>query len=345
MSSNEVHSVTVDPALVSVIVVNCNGAEDLSECLRSIRDSQPEPLEVIVVDNGSTDGSDAVIKGASLMSAIPIRCVALEENLGPAAARNIGVARAQGEYLAFLDNDTVVNSDWLVEALATMSQLGAACVQCKLVLKANPDLLDSVGYLAGPLGFPRHLVRIGEPDREELRVPRMLFGVKSAAMVMAREAFERAGGFDPTFFIYGEETDLCWRIMRTGGKIALAPTSIVRHRSAGTKVFMAPRAADLLYRCGTRNYIRVVAKNAPWWRLLTDLPGQILVWAAVSVFLQLRGDADSARLVRRGVSEGVRELPRVLDERRNSAHPFIEPPRGLRMGFTLGYLRRTARAV
>lgn len=329
---------------VSVVVVNCNGGAETASCVRSLVASNPPPSEIIVVDNGSTDGSAALIQGLGITE-IPLRIIELATNRGPAEARNIGAERATGNVLAFLDNDTTAQPDWLGEALRIMGSLRADCIQCKLVLASDRTRLDSLGYLIGPFGFPRHLVRTGARDRLDLDKPRQLFGVKSAGMVISRRAFVQAGAFDPAFFIYGEETDLCWRVIRNGGSVVLAPRSIVFHNAGGTGRLLPRKSAELLYRGGPRNYIRMVAKNTVRRRIVIDLSGQVVIWSAVAMSQALRGKFAAARLILLGVADGLRELPQLIRGRRETSLPFIEVPRNLKMGIGLGYIWKALRAA
>ena len=329
---------------VSVVVVNRNGADSTVACVQSIQRSKPRPVELVVVDNGSADGSLVALRGVGNVG-VPCRIISLSENRGPAAARNLGVSSTYGEILAFVDNDAVVQEDWLEHAIASMSAQGLDCVQCKLLFSANEPIIDSLGYLAGPFGFPRHLVRPGDLDNGQFDEDRELFGVKSAGMLVKRLAFTRAGGFDERFFIYGEETDLCWRMMRIGARIGLSAKSIVYHRPGGSHRFFPVQARELLYRGGTRNYIRMVVKNTTNRRLLFDVSGQVIVWLGVAGYQACRGKWSAAKLIVRGITDAMAELPSLLRDRRSTTLPFVPTPRELRMGLTPAYIWRTAKAV
>jgi hypothetical protein len=329
---------------VTVVVVTCNGGDETVNCLRSIAASEPPPAEIVLVDNGSTDGTRELIAG-SYQGRVPVTGVWLSTNVGLAEARNIGVRQVSTPFIAFLDNDTIVSPTWLKAALETMETHGADCAQCKLVIGHDYRRIDSLGYLLGPFGFPRHIVRPGAIDRPEYQRPRLLFGVKAAGMVVRRQALAKAGGFDPAFFIYGEETDFCWRLLRAGGKIVFAPGSIVFHNAGGTRRFL-PREADmLLYRGGTRNYIRMVAKNSPPKRLVLDVAGQVSIWIGLAALQALRGRFASSRLILRGILDGVALLPSVIDGRRRSTLPYLDIPRDLRMGFNVRYVWKIVKAV
>ena len=331
-------------APVTAVVINCNGGHAAPRCLNSVAASDPPPELLVLVDNGSTDGTRSLID-AQYRGAVPLDTVWLPTNVGLAAARNIGSLRATTRLIAFLDNDTVVFSTWLKFALETMAAFEADCVQCRLVIGADPARLDSLGYLLGPFGFPRHLVRPGAMDSPKYDRPRLLFGVKAAAMLIAKQALERVGGFDPAFFIYGEETDLCWRLLRSGSRVVLAPESRVLHFSGGTRRFLPTQADELLYRGGTRNYIRMVAKNAPAPGVLADLVGQLVIWLGLAAVQAARGKFTCARLIALGVIDGLASLPEVMRARHSSPLPYVQAPRELRMQFSLAYLWRIVRAV
>jgi GT2 family glycosyltransferase len=332
------------PLPVTVVVVNCNGGQDTLKCLRSVAASNPAPERFVLVDNGSTDGTRDLIE-TSYNGPVPLSTVWLPTNVGPAEARNIGARYASSAYIAFLDNDTVVCKSWLKEALATAVAFQADCVQCKLLQGSDSSRIDSLGYLLGPCGFPRHIVRQGATDGPELQRPRLLFGVKSAAMVIGREAFAKAGGFDAFFFIYGEETDLCWRVLRSGGRIVLSPQSVVIHNAGGTRRFLPQQANTLLYRLGTRNYIRMVAKNSPPRRVFVDLAGHIAIWLGTAALQTSRGRFQRARLILQGVVDALVMLPNVMRARKESSLPYVELPNELRMRFTMQYIWRTVRAI
>jgi GT2 family glycosyltransferase len=163
--------------------------------------------------------------------------------------------------------------------------------------------------------------------------------------MITRELFEMCGAFDPTFFIYGDETDLCWRILRGGGEIAFAPASVVFHGFGGTKRFLPDRSRELLYREGTRNYVRMVAKNQHPRYLLRDVAGQLAAWTGVALFHALRFRLVEAALVGRGILDAVGELPALLRSRRTSPLPFVKVPDELKARFTVRYVLKVARAI
>ena len=138
--------------LVSVIIVNHNGIEFVEACLRSILASLYQNIEIIFVDNGSSDGSLEYVREA-FGNQKQLRIIENSASLGPAVGRNRGAKVSRGAYLAFLDNDTKVQPNWLSELIKVFEQddsIGAA--QSKL-LRMETNFYDCAGDYLGPLGF------------------------------------------------------------------------------------------------------------------------------------------------------------------------------------------------
>ena len=196
-------------ARVSAIVPVYNASATIEGCLRSL-DGQtldPADYEVIVVDDGSTDGSRAVVR--SFVSGARARFTVVEqtENRGPAAARNAGIATATAPVLAFTDSDCQVAPDWLERALARLEE--------------ETDAAGVEGR-TDPLGEPSALTH-------QMRNPTGgLF--MTCNMVYRREPVERAGGFDERFRLaWLEDSDLAFAIMEDGGRIVWDPDVVVNH--------------------------------------------------------------------------------------------------------------------
>ena len=333
-----------DLSTVSVVVVNFNAAAELDACLRALRSCDPAPKEVILVDNGSSDRSPEVAAGHAA-EFDRLKVVSLSQNKGLNVARNAGIEAASGDVVAFVDNDATVAPDWIPAALDTMRELDSDALQCKLLLRHDPTLVDSVGYLVGPFGFPRHIARPGTRDGSAFDHPRYVFGAKGAGMMFRRSLLEAIGGFDPSYFLYGDETEIFWRIFRAGGTVAYAPRSIIFHAAGGTQRILSDIAEDLLYREGTRNYIRLIAKNQHPRRVALDVFGQAAVWTVVALVQLFRRKVRSSRLILRGVLQGLREIPMIAKARRRDPLPFRRIPRSLRARLTLTYMRQISRAL
>lgn len=286
---------------VSVIIVNYNGKRYVDRCVAAVFRNVHPNYEVIVVDNGSDDGSVPLLR-TQYGSRDNFKLVVLGLNFGPAAARNKAIEKATGKYLALLDNDTVPESDWLIEPVKAMeadATLGAC--QCKLLLLNNPKQLDYTGDYISQYGFLVQRVETGETDvgQSDKRVE--ILSAKSAAMIISRQAFDRAGGFDPDYFIYVEETDLGWRTWLAGFRIIFIPESRVLHEF-GTSLVILPSKQNFLSKFhGTKNYIMTLAKNFGTANYSTVIPIHVFLWLAMAIMLCFKGQSESSLYITKGI--------------------------------------------
>ena len=214
--------------LVSIVIVNFNGGEMLIQCLKSVFNSKYEPIEVILVDNKSTDGSVAIAE--KLFSEKPnFKVVKLPRNVGFAQGNNVGIRYCKGKYIVFLNNDTVVDPLWLdklVEVMEKDESVGVA--QSKLLQLNNTPLFDSTGDFIDSycLSFRRGY---GEEDHGQYDRIEEVFSARGAAMIVRAYVLREVGAFDPDLFGSCEDIDLCWRVRLRGYKVLYVPQSIVYH--------------------------------------------------------------------------------------------------------------------
>ena len=218
---------------VSVIMVNFNGKADLENCLPSVFNTDYPNFELIIIDNGSTDGSRAILRELC-ENENKLKIVFSAQNLGFAEANNVAYASAEGEFIALLNCDTVVSSNWLKELIETLTKdktIGIA--QSKLLCLYDPALIDSTGDLVHPCGssIPRGW---GEKDLGQYDNQPEIFSARGAAMIIRRDLIRKIGFFDPVYFMSYEDIDLGWRTRLAGYKVTFAPSSIVYHRGVET---------------------------------------------------------------------------------------------------------------
>ena len=247
----------MDFPVISICIVNYNGSKYLKACFDSIKKSEYpfERIETIMVDNASTDGSIDYVKTNYLW----IKVLTLDRNYGFATANNIGVKNAQGKYIVFLNNDTVVTPDWLNELVGVMEKdnnIGVA--GSKILFLDEPEKINSAGanitfYGGGyDIGFL-------DDDSEKYNIAGSRGCVCSAAMMVRREEFLSFGGFDEDYFMYSEDTDICWRYWLYGRKVEYIPDSVVYHKFSGTSG--AYRHVPLKVFYITRNSLFNIVKN------------------------------------------------------------------------------------
>lgn len=209
---------------VSIIVVNYNGGEQVLDCLHSLEADGCEGREIIVVDNASCDGSPALIKHI-----FPnVRLLHSATNLGYGGGNNLGARYAQGSYIAFLNPDILVKSGWL-EALrrALDADPGAGMATACILLKDRPDTINTCGndvHISG-LTLCRGMGQL----RQAFDSPSEVAAVSGAAFMIRRDIFYLLGGFDDSYFLYMEDTDLSMRARLEGWRILYVPDSLVYH--------------------------------------------------------------------------------------------------------------------
>jgi GT2 family glycosyltransferase len=295
-----------DTPLLSVIIPNWNGAHHLPTCLDALREQSYPWIEVIVVDNASTDESQALLR-----TRYPeVRTLVLERNVGLTGAINRGFQLARGELIASLNNDTQVTPMWatqLVRALQKHPEAGMAA--SKILLFDRRDVLHSAGDMYGIDGIP---INRGVWQRDEGQFDReeYVWGACGGAALYRRAMLEDIGLFDEELFMYCEDVDLNWRAQLAGYRCIFVPQAVVYHKLSATG-----GGTIASYFTG-RNTIWVLAKNYPealWrrhWRKVVRAQWCI----ALAALRAWQGEAARARL--RGQLAGLLGLPHWLKKRR-----------------------------
>ena len=245
-----------DGAYVSVIIPNFNGKTFLQPCLESLIKQEKADKEVIVVDNGSQDESVEFVK-----SYFPeVRVIALNKNLGFAGAVNQGIQQAKGDFIAVLNNDTVVEPDWLEVICSFLRENpGVGFCASKIVNRGDSDVMDSVGHGITRSGYTFNIGN-GSKNSNRYNRPKEVFGAPAAAAVYRKAMLEDIGSFDEDFFMYLEDVDLSFRAQLRGYKCVYVPEAVVGHVGAGTSGKQYHK--DNVYYM-VRNAIYVLLKNMP----------------------------------------------------------------------------------
>ena len=272
--------------LVSIIIVNWNGIRWLKDCFGSLYKQEYKPFEVIFVDNASKDGSVAWVKKQYPKTKIIVN----NENLGFADANNIGYRKAKGKYILFLNNDTKVTKTFLTELVRILesdSSIGGA--QSKILLIDHPDTHDSVGAFLTPTGFLYHY-GFGKKDTAKYDKEIELFTAKGACMMFRKDVLRAVSIdhniFDPDYFAYFEESDLCHRVWLAGYRIVYAYKSVIYHKMGATSASM--NNAFIQYH-SFKNRIRTYIKNFGIGNLILILPVHLLFCEGFSLFSFIKG--------------------------------------------------------
>jgi len=223
---------TKDNPKVAVIILNWNGREDTIECLNSLKKAAYGNREVVVVDNGSTDGSQAELK-----KRFPkVKLIENRENLGFAEGNNIGVRSVKADYYLLLNNDTVVNRNFIRELMkAGESSADIGVVGPKICFYDRKNVIWAAGGLMKKNYGTRH-IGYNEEDKGQYDSQRDVDFVSGCALMVKKKTIRDIGLLDKEFFIYLEDVDYCLRAKEAGYRVLYAPNSLVWHKcSAGTR--------------------------------------------------------------------------------------------------------------
>lgn len=295
---------------VSVVIPNWNGKKFLTGVLDSLA-LQTHPVETIVVDNGSKDGSVEFLEA----NYPNVKLVKFDHNTGFSVAVNAGIRASDSEFVALINNDTVLEPDWTIEmvrALHEHPECGSA--GCKMLAYDDRQLLDGAGdgYRRG--GLPG---RIGhrEKDNGQFDTPRYILGACGGAAMYRRSMLDEIGLFDEDYFAYLEDVDLGLRAQNAGFKCWYTPTAVIYHLGCGTT---GSGYHPLVVRLSSQNNWNTIVKNIPGPLLLKFLP-QILYWQLYYFAVVIvRGGQVVPWL--HGTARALKLLPNMLRKRKQIRH-------------------------
>lgn len=234
----------------AVVILNWNGEALLKEFLPSLIANTPN-ARLIVADNGSTDGSLAL-----LQKEFPaVEIVELKENHGFAKGYNLALQSIEADVFVLLNSDVEVSKGWLEPLERTLEEhpeVGA--VQGKIRKYGNPSYFEYAGAAGGMLDcnclpYCRGRIRSKvEQDHGQYDAPERIFWASGACMAIRKDAWNKVGGFDESFFAHQEEIDLCWRLQLAGYKIMYTPESVVYHVGGATLNAASPYKLYLNFR-------------------------------------------------------------------------------------------------
>lgn len=248
---------------VSVVIPNWNGKNFLTTALKSLEDQSFKDFEVIIVDNGSKDGSVEFIK----KEFSNFKVVSLEKNIGFAPAVNLGIKVSRGEYIVLINNDTKVGRDclkYLVLAADRHPEVGM--VAAKMLNFYNPNILDSAGDYIDAVGHANN-IGLGENDGEKFNKAGYVFLVTGGGGLFKREALLKVGLLDEDYFAYFEDVDWCFRAQFLGFQGWYEPKAVIHHIHKAT----SGRNKSFTEYLQFRNMTVTIIKNFPRSLLLKDL--------------------------------------------------------------------------
>jgi GT2 family glycosyltransferase len=244
--------------MVTLVILNWNNAPDTIECLESASLLDYPNYRVLVVDNGSTDGSASRIRTAHA----DVEIIETGENLGYAGGNNVGVRRAltrRMEYICILNNDVKVAPDFLTELVSALEDSAGAGIATPLV--AEMERSDRVWALGQEVEWMSgKVMRLHAGEDVSAQQSKAAFEVdvaSGAAMLVKSEVFEHAGLLEELFYLYYEEVDWCLRVRREGYRILAVPSSLLWHRVSAT---LGPTSPVIDYYM-LRNHLRMIGHH------------------------------------------------------------------------------------
>lgn len=252
--------------LVSIITVNFRQATVTCALLDSIRENTYKNVEVIVVDNGSLADCSEIFK----KSYPSVKLIVSSENLGFAGGNNLGIAEAMGDFLFFVNNDTVLTPN-LIEALLSRfntKNTNIGVVSPKIRYFDNPNVIQYAGFTEmNPITGRNEAIGKNEEDKGQHDTARPTAYAHGAAMMLRREIIEKVGSMPEDFFLYYEELDWCAQIRRAGFDIWYEPTGLIYHKESAAVGKMSPLKIFYI----TRNRLLFMRRNVKGWRLAAFL--------------------------------------------------------------------------
>lgn len=299
---------------VSIIILNYNGGDLVVQCLNSVLRIDYENFEVILLDNNSTDGSMTNVNN-KFGSKQQVKIIMNKRNLGYAEGNNVGVMESNGEYLVFLNNDVIVDPNFLKELVIVMKTDSIAAAQAKLMFMDYPTKFYSAGHYIDYFGMV-HVLGEFEEDKGQFDNVYDIFGAHGAAFIVKRNLFLKVGGFDSDFFLLFEESDLCWRFWLIGYRIVFVPKAIAYHKHGyAHKRSSFGRESSLTYYF-VRNRLNSILKNYSWSRLITVLPFHAML-LLITFFMKInQRDFGSARALIRALVWNVRNSRVSIEKRK-----------------------------
>lgn len=280
--------------MVSVIIPNYNGEHFLKACLEALKRQTFDDMEVIFVDNASTDDSIKLAKELYR----EIRVIELHDNTGFAYAVNRGIEAAKGEYVLLLNNDTIVfpnfvkNQYKMIKGKPDVFSCSALMIQ-----NQNHELVDDAGDELAVLGWGF------APDRDKpvsgCGVPHEVFSSCAGAAIYRKAVFDEIGLFDESFFAYLEDMDVGYRARLAGYRNLYNPYAKVYHLGSASS---GSRHNAFKVELSARNSMYMMKKNMPVWQYILNLPFIVAGIAIKTVYFAKKGIAGAYI---RGIYRGI----------------------------------------
>ncbi len=325
--------------LLSVIIPNWNGKHFLTECIDSLKEQTFRDFEIILVDNGSTDGS---AEFAEKRYGDFIRIIRNDKNLGFTGGNNVGIQASKGEYIVLLNNDTWADPRWLEElAKATRFDPPIGMWGSKVCSYYQRDRIEGVGELIYWDGLCRARGQYEQDHGQYNAMEEILFPPGCGAMYR-KSLLDEIGLFDEDFFTYADDSDVGIRARLAGWKCLYVPSAIVYHKNSGTAGQYSPLKAFYV----ERNRFWITIKYFPFpllflsifftfYRFVFQAYGALTYRGAAGKFAKSYSPLRLIGILLKAYGSGVRFLPRMWKKRKK-----LRPLKKVSYGEVISWFKR-----
>ena len=264
---------------VTVIIPNYNGLKFMEPCMAALKGQTSQEFDVLVVDNGSTDGS------AEWLKAHQIPGIFLKENTGFSGAVNAGIRASRTPYVILLNNDTEAEPDYIEELVKAIEQSPRIfSVSPRMIQMHRRERMDDGGDMYSIMGWA-YQRGVGQ-EIERYERPCHIFSACAGAAIYRREIFEEIGYFDEMHFAYLEDIDVGYRARIFGYENWYVPAALVYHVGSGTS---GSRYNQFKTRYSSRNNIYLIYKNMPVLQIILNLPFLVPGFGMKILFFSQKG--------------------------------------------------------
>ncbi len=299
----------------AVVILNWNGEHHLRKFLPSVVEHTPQWVDIVVADNGSTDGSVRLVREEFSR----VQVVEFSENYGFAGGYNRALEGLSNDYFILLNSDVEVSEGWcepLIQELENHEDIGAVSPKIRSYdHRGEFEYAGAAGGYIDILGYPfcrGRILNSLERDEGQYDTPQDVFWVSGAAFACRAEVFKKLGGFDADFFAHMEEIDLCWRMQLNGYRVRSLPQSVVYHLGGGTLSINSPHKIYLNHR---NNLAMLYKCSSPMQRVVVAVARPVLDFLAALSYL-VEGRADSFWAVFRAYATFIKWHPELSRKRK-----------------------------
>lgn len=299
-----------DIPFTSIVVLNYNSKKHLDDCFNSLAliNYPKDKYEVLLIDNDSSDDSVEYTNKKYPW----IQTIKLNENYGYAEGNNRGVRYTQGKYVLFLNPDTKVHENWLMELVKCLEYDEDTIIAgCKVLFFDRPNIIQSAGQMITPIGSG-YGIGFDELDEGQFDEKMCVPSVSGCSMIVKKDMFLQLGGFDKDYFAYVEEVDLSLRAWLMGFKTQYVPTSIVYHKFGGD-FGSSESPARIFY--SQKNRLATIVKNFELDGVLKGLAISLLFDVVRAITFISKGNSKSAFAILKGIYYFIKELPKTIEKR------------------------------